>query len=167
MILPEVITTSGVELPLWDLATVTALRIGDRLPTWHPDFPQITDEAAANHWAEGDPWSPRSIVVRGWVVGSIGFHAPPAAAADGVLEAEVGYGLVPSGRGRGIVPEALGAVLMLTDAADVRVRASIAPDNRASMRVAAKLGFTEIRGADDQGELVLVRPLRPAGPADG
>ena len=157
--LPDTIATAGVELPLWDLETATAIRSQRRLARWHPDFPREDDEAAVHHWVEGDPWSPRSIVVQGWVVGSIGFHGPPAPAADGVLEAEVGYGLVPSGRGRGIVPEALGALLALTDAAGVRVRASIAPENRSSMRVAAKLGFTEIRGANPHGELVLVRPL--------
>jgi RimJ/RimL family protein N-acetyltransferase len=157
--LPEVVTTAGLELPLWDLATVTAMRAGERLPAWHPDFPREDDLGAAGLWHEGDPWGPRSIVVRGWVVGSIGFFGPPAPAPDGAAEVEVGYGLVPTGRGRGIVPEALGALLALTDAAGVRVRASIAPANAASLRVAAKLGFTEVRGSTEDGELVLVRPI--------
>lgn len=162
MSLPEVVTTAGTELPLWDLATVTAIRTGERLPRWHPDFPREDDRGAAGLWREGDPWGPRSVVVQGWVVGSIGFFGPPQPAPDGVPELEVGYGLVPTGRGRGIIPEALGALLAHTDAAGVRVRASIAPANTASMRVAAKLGFTVIRGSNEDGELVLVRPLPAA-----
>lgn len=158
--LPPTVTTAGTELPLWDLATVTAIRAGERLPHWHPDFPRDDDRGAAGLWHDGDPWGPRSIVVRGWVVGSIGFFGPPVPAPDGRQEVEVGYGLVPTGRGRGIVPEALGALLALTDAAGVRVRASIAPDNRSSLRVAAKLGFTALRGTTEHGELVMVRPVR-------
>lgn len=163
MTLPDTITTQGTQLPLWDLATVTAIRAGERMPHWHPDFPREDDRGAAGLWHEGDPWGPRSIVVRDWVVGSIGFFGPPQPAPDGQPEVEVGYGLVPTGRGRGIVPEALGALLALTDGLGVRVRASIAPDNRSSLRVAAKLGFTDIRGTTDQGELVLVRPVVSGG----
>lgn len=159
MSLPQVVTTPGLELPLWDLATVTAIRTGDRLPRWHPEFPREDDRGAVGLWREGDTWGPRSILVQGWVVGSIGFFGPPVEAPDGAPEVEVGYGLVTPGRGRGIVPEALGALLALTDAAGVRVRASIAPDNRSSLRVAAKLGFTGIRGTNESGELVMVRPL--------
>jgi [ribosomal protein S5]-alanine N-acetyltransferase len=142
---------------------VAALRAGERLPSWHPDFPREDDLGAAGLWQEGDPWGPRSIVARGWVVGSIGFFGPPEPAPDEVPEAEVGFGLVPTGRGRGIVPEALTALLALTDAAGVRVRASISPDNAASLRVAAKLGFTDVRGTTEQGELVFVRPLPARG----
>ena len=36
------------------------------------------------------------------------------------------------------------------------------PDNAASIRVLAKCGFTELRGANEDGELVMARPL-PAG----
>jgi ribosomal-protein-alanine N-acetyltransferase len=157
--LPEVVRTAGTELPLWDLPTVTAIRTGERMPKWHPDFPREDDRGAAGLWREGDTWGPRSIVVQGWVVGSIGFFGPPQPAPDGAEEVEVGYGLVPTGRGRGIVPEALGALLALTDDLGVRVRAAISPDNRASLRVAAKLGFTDIRGTTESGELVLVRPV--------
>jgi ribosomal-protein-alanine N-acetyltransferase len=141
---------------------VAALRAGERLPQWHPDFPREDDLGAAGLWQDGDPWGPRSIVARGWVVGSIGFFGPPAPAPDDVPEAEVGFGLVPTGRGRGIVPEALAALLALTDAAGVRVRASIAPENAPSLRVAAKLHFTDVRGTTEQGELVFVRPLPSA-----
>ena len=107
-----------------------------------------------------DSWASRSIAHDGVVVGSIGFFGPPDQAADGVLETEVGYGLVEAARGQGLVTEALTALLAETDAAGVRIRASVAPDNQASIRVLAKCGFTDLRGSSEDGELVMARPLR-------
>lgn len=152
--------TARLDLVLWDEATVTAIRDGSRRPEWHPDFPREDDRGAATLWRDGDPWGPRSIVHEGLVVGSIGFFGPPEDAADGTPEVEVGYGLVASARGHGLATEALGALLQRADAARVRVRASIAPDNAASLRVAAKAGFTGVRGTTEDGEMVLVRPVR-------
>lgn len=154
------IVTSRLRLVLWDAATVAALRSGDRLPGWHPGFPRKDDVDASSLWRDGDPWGPRSIVHDGLAVGSIGFFGPPQPAADGVLEAEVGYGLVPDARGLGLATEALLAVLGPVDRAQVRLRASIAPDNAASLRVVAKTGFTELRGTNEDGELVFVRAQR-------
>ncbi|WP_312855958.1 GNAT family N-acetyltransferase [Nocardioides stalactiti] len=146
-------------LPLWDAATVTALRSGERMPGWHPSFPRDDDVDATAVWTENDPWGPRSIVVDGLVAGSIGFFGPPTPADDGVPEVEVGYGLVAEVRGRGIATRALLWSLTHCDRQGVRVRASIAPDNKASLRVAAKAGFTTIRGTNGDGELVMVRPV--------
>lgn len=159
---PAGIETPRLTLVLWDVSTVALLEARDRRPDWHPDFPREDDLAAAALWRDGDPWGPRSIVSlkQRLVIGSIGFFGPPEPATDGVPEAEVGYGLVPPARGHGLATEALGALLARADAAGVRVRASIAPTNTASLRVAAKAGFTGIRGANEDGEMVLVRPLR-------
>jgi [ribosomal protein S5]-alanine N-acetyltransferase len=157
---PVGVTTARLTLALWDAATVAAVRAGERRPDWHPDFPREDDLGAASIWRDGDPWGPRSIVHEGVVVGSIGFFGPPEPAADGVPEVEVGYGLVADARGLGLASEELGALLARADAAGARVRASIAPDNAASLRVAAKAGFTGVRGANEDGEMVLVRPLR-------
>ena len=109
-----------------------------------------------------DPWAPRHIVRGETALGSIGFFGPPEPAADGVPEAEVGYGLVEEARGWGFATEALRAVLVETDRAGVRVRASVEPTNAASVRVLAKCGFTELRGSNEDGHLVMARPL----PAD-
>ena len=46
------------------------------------------------------------------------------------------------------------------EAGGARVRASVLPDNAASIRVLAKCGFTELRGSNEDGELVMARPLR-------
>ena len=41
------------------------------------------------------------------------------------------------------------------------------PDNTASLRVLAKCGFTELRGSNEDGELVMARPLRSPDGAPG
>ena len=172
MSLPAVVASERLTLPLWD-ATLVALiraprpaspeardrRLAELGVQWHPDFPREEDRDAASLWHEGDPWGPRSIVRGVTVLGSIGFFGPPEPAADGVPEAEVGYGLVEEARGWGFATEALRALLAETDAAGVRVRAAVAPENARSLRVLAKCGFTGIRGSNEDGELVLVRPL--------
>lgn len=154
------IATSRLRLVLWDAGTVAAIRSGERLAGWHPDFPREDDVDASSLWRDGDPWGPRSIVYRGLVAGSIGFFGPPQPAEDDVLETEVGYGLVADARGMGLATEALLGVLGPVDLAHARLRASIAPANAASLRVAAKAGFTELRGATEDGELVMVRAQR-------
>ena len=94
----------------------------------------------------------------GLVVGSIGFFGAPLP-VDDVEETEVGFGLVEDARGHGAVTEALDALLEHTDRAGVRIRASVQPENRASLRVLAKCGFTQLRGSTEDGELVMVRPV--------
>ncbi len=160
MVLPATVVTGRLELPLWDAETVVAIRTGQRRVGWHPGFPREDDRDAAGFWRPGDVWGPRSIVDAGVVVGSIGFFGPPQDAGDGTPEVEVGYGLVADARGRGLASEALAAMLGLTDEAGIRVRACVAPDNTASLRVTAKAGFTEIRETTEDGALVMVRPLR-------
>jgi [ribosomal protein S5]-alanine N-acetyltransferase len=91
-------------------------------------------------------------------VGTIGPLGPPE---DG--EVEVGFGLVEAARGRGLASEALRALLAETDVAGVRVRAGVRPGNGASLRVLAGCGFTELRGSDHEGVLVLARPLPDGG----
>jgi len=156
------VTTARLVLPLWDAATVAALRDGARLDGWHRDFPREDDRDAASLWHDGDVWGPRSIVRGVTTLGSIGFFGPPSPAGDGTPETEVGYGLVAEARGWGFATEALRALLGHTDELGVRIRASVAPENARSLRVLAKCGFTQLRGPNEDGELVLARPL-PAG----
>ncbi len=138
---------------------VADLRAGRRRPEWHADFPRRDDVDAASLWVDGDPWGPRSIVRGQTVLGSIGFFGAPAPADDGVPETEVGYGLVPEARGWGFATEALTGMLAAADAAGVRVRAGVSPANATGLKVLAKSGFTGLRGSDDDGNLVMVRPL--------
>jgi RimJ/RimL family protein N-acetyltransferase len=157
--LPDVVTTIRLRLPLITESEAAAMRSGRRDPQWHPDYPRHDDLGAAGLVRDGNPWGPRHIVraFDGVVFGSIGFFGPPADVA-GVPEVEVGYGLVDEARGRGVASEVLTALLAHLDGLGVRVRASVKPENAANLRLLAKCGFTQLRGSDDEGHLVMVRP---------
>ena len=159
MILPATITSERLRLPLWTAEEAADILAGRHRPTWHPDYPRQDDRDAATMVHPGDPWAPRHIIRGDTALGSLGFYGPPEEAADGVLEAEVGYGLVEEARGWGFATEALRAVLAETDLAGVRIRASVVPTNAASIRVLAKCGFTELRGSNEDDNLVMARPL--------
>ena len=159
MTLPDVITTERLRLPLWTPEEAADILAGDHRPGWHRDYPRQDDRDAATMYRAGDPWGPRHIVRGTTALGSVGFFGPPEEAPDGVPEVEVGYGLVDEAHGWGFATEALTALLAETDRAGVRVRASVAPENRASIRVLAKCGFTELRGSNEDGHLVMARPL--------
>jgi ribosomal-protein-alanine N-acetyltransferase len=162
--LERVVTTARLRLEVITPDEATTMLGGQRDPSWHPDYPRQDDLDAVSMIKAGNgdlSWSPRHVVraYDGLVVGSIGFFGPPATADDGVLEAEVGYGLVEDARGRGVATEAVAGMLTHTDRIGVRVRASVQPDNSPSVRVLAKCGFTDLRGSDDEGNLVMARPL--------
>lgn len=157
--LPDEVRTERLRLPLWSPEEAADILAGDHREGWHRDYPRQDDRDAATMYREGDPWGPRHIVRGTTALGSIGFFGPPEEAADGVPEVEVGYGLVDEAHGWGFATEALAGLLAETDRAGVRVRASVAPENRASIRVLAKCGFTELRGSNEDGHLVMARPL--------
>jgi ribosomal-protein-alanine N-acetyltransferase len=162
--LPEVVTTERLRLPLVTPEDAAGMLAGRRRVSWHQDYPRTDDQDAAALVKADDPdgsWGPRHIVraFDSLVVGSIGFFGGPAPGPDEVPEAEVGFGLVEDARGHGAVSEALTALLEETDRAGVRVRASVRPENRSSLRVLATCGFTQLRGSTEDGELVMVRPL--------
>lgn len=159
MSLPALVATARLRLPLWSAEDAAAIRAGEHRPGWHADYPREDDVDAAGLWRAGDAWGPRHIVRGVTALGSIGFFGAPEPARDDVPEVEVGYGLVEEAHGYGFATEALQGLLAGTDALGVRVRASVAPSNRASIRVLAKCGFTELRAANEDGELVMARPL--------
>ncbi len=164
MQLPEVVTSPRLRLPLVTPEDAAGMLAGRRRVSWHRDYPRRSDQDAAAMVKADNPhasWGPRHIVRSGdgLVVGSIGFFGSPAAGPDEVVEAEVGFGLVEEARGHGAVHEALTALLEQTDRAGVRIRASVRPENRASLKVLAACGFTQLRGSTEDGELIMVRPL--------
>lgn len=163
MTLPAVVTSERLTLPVWTPDEAADIRAGRSREGWHRDYPRQDDRDAAGMYHRDDPWAPRHIVRGTTALGSIGFFGPPEAATDDVPEVEVGYGLVDEAHGYGFATEALTALLVETDAAGVRVRASVEPANKASVRVLVKCGFTELRGANEDGELVMARPL-PGSP---
>ena len=165
MSLPREVTTLRLRLPLVTLEERDDMLAGRRRPEWHADYPREDDRDAVTMLRDGGhpgvgPWGPRHIVraFDGLVVGSIGFFGPPVVVAE-VPEVEVGYGLVEEARGHGAATEALRGLLAEADRLGVRVRAGVRPDNARSVRVLAKCGFTGLRGTDEDGALVMVRPV--------
>ena len=92
------------------------------------------------------PWLGRSLVLTEAngarrVIGTAGFHAPPDAAG----RVEIGYRVDPSYRRQGYALEAVRGLMDWAAARGVhRFVASIAPDNKASLALAAKLGFERV-----------------------
>jgi RimJ/RimL family protein N-acetyltransferase len=159
MRLPERIETERLRLVPVTVGDAADMAAGRRQDRWHHDYPRPDDVDAASLVRAGDTgfWGPRHVVLDRRAVGSIGCFGVPV---DG--ETEVGLGLVPEVRGRGVATEALRGLLAATDAAGVRLRASVDPGNTASLRLLARCGFSELRGSTEAGELVMARPL-PGG----
>lgn len=103
-------------------------------------------------------WSVWTIALDGVVVGSASFKGGPD--ARGVVE--IGYGVAPAFRGRGVATEAAIALtgLALADPAVGAVVATTDPRNGSSMRVLEKAGF--VRTGKD-GELLAWRHVRAGG----
>lgn len=95
---------------------VTRRRSERHDPPWAPGYPLEGDTRAAAAYANhlpasagrdgSGPFGYYQIIESGVVVGGIGFHGPPI--GDVV---EVGYGVVPEVRGRGVATEALRQLL--------------------------------------------------------
>ncbi len=88
------------------------------------------------------------------VVGDCGWFGPPD--TEGVVD--LGYGLAPSARGRGVATEAVGLLLTWVGAHGARTaRAEVLPGNAPSLRLLARLGFDPV--GERAGHLVLLRDL--------
>lgn len=153
--LPHEIRSQRLRLVLITPADAADMLAGRRQDRWHPDYPRQDDIDGASMGGQFGSWGSRHVVLGGQAVGSVGFFGPPD---DG--EVEVGYGLVDAVRRQGLATEALRAVLAETDRLGIAVRGRTEPDNGPSLRVLAKAGFTELRGSDDEGYLVMARPAR-------
>jgi RimJ/RimL family protein N-acetyltransferase len=91
------------------------------------------------------------VVEDGVVVGDCGWFGPPD--EDG--EVEIGYGLAPSARGRGVGTEAVRLLVAWVRAQGARsVRAEVLPGNETSLRLLARLGFEDI--GERAGHRILV-----------
>lgn len=110
-----------------------------------------------------EPWLVRAVIAmpEDVVVGHAGFHGPP----DERGMVEIGYTILPSYRRRGYARAAVGELFRYAEAdPNVRVvRASISPDNAASLAVIRPFGFEQVGeqwDEEDGLELVFERPLR-------
>lgn len=156
---PEPIRTPRLQLPALSIAQYDELladkraEVGKELDAdigaaWLDDASWLIGmrrEQLREH-PEHQPWLIRPILRREdgappEAIGYVNFHAPPN--EEGI--AEIGYALLVPWRGRGYGLEAARGALGWA-AADPRVRtlrASVAPDNQASLRLIAKLGFEQ------------------------
>ena len=143
-----------------DLAAASALSAVDLPPffleegwLWRLRLDQVEADPRAQDWVV------RAVVAEPeGVVGHAGFHGPP----DGDGMVEVGYTVLPHLRGRGYATAALAALVAEAAAApDVRVvRASVSPDNPASLAVVRRAGFVLVgEQVDDEDGLELVHEL--------
>ncbi|MFF9481515.1 GNAT family N-acetyltransferase [Streptomyces sp. NPDC014733] len=113
-------------------------------------------------------WMVRQAVVgdEGTVVGHAGFHGPP----DEAGTVEIGYSVAPGFRRRGYARAMLTELLRRAAAepAVTTVRATISPDNVASLATISGFGFVEVGeewDEEDGPELVFEAPARRLPPA--
>ena len=141
---------------------VLALHSGERWPDWAPGFPRQDDLDGApvrdREAMAGREWASRMIVRRcdHQVVGTIGFFGPPDP-ADPTSTVEIGYGLVESARGQGLITDALRLLVPAALARGVTIRAHAAYENGASRRALEGAGFRHSGEMDDGGHLRFVR----------
>lgn len=153
------IRTARLELPALTVAQYDRLMAGDREAVGRELHAEIGEAWLADAaWLIGlrrrqieehpdhRPWLIRPIIRREpdaarEVIGYVNFHAPP----DDQGIAEIGYALLPAWRGRGYAIEAVAGALAwaLEDPRVRTLRASVAPDNDASRRLVARLGFVQ------------------------
>jgi predicted acetyltransferase len=141
----EPIGAAPVETRLARLVPVTseearAMVAGSRRRGWAAGYPREDDVDAVRTMTSAGPdaWTPRHVVRRadGLAVGTIGCFGPPV---DGAVE--IGYGLVASARGSGLMTDVLSGMVRSLEAAGLRVMARTLADNVPSHRVLARLGF--------------------------
>jgi RimJ/RimL family protein N-acetyltransferase len=127
----------------------------EAIGTWRYRADQVRVTPEDLDWVTGLIWDED----RGVVVGKAGFHGAPD--ADGMVE--VGYAVDPAERRRGYARSALLAMLDRARAEpDVRTfRATVSPDNRASLGLIAQLPFVEVGEQwDEQDGLETIYELR-------
>ncbi|MFD8825481.1 GNAT family N-acetyltransferase [Streptomyces sp. NPDC059605] len=114
---------------------------------WAPGYPTDGDVSAARRFlgtcaSTGDPRPFGNYEIRcredGRAIGGMGFHGP----MDGNGSVTIGYGLVPSARGKGYASEALRELLRFARTLGVtRVKGDADHDNTASQHVMTAAGM--------------------------
>ena len=163
----------GVQLVRLNLDTMAALIEGDldraRSLVGAPLTPYLVDQAwlwrIRHAQVLADPtsadWVARAALVDGEVVGHVGFHGPPN--ERGMVE--VAYSVDPALRRQGHARRLLATAFAwaAADPAVRTVRASIGPDNVASLATIAPFGFVfvgEQWDEEDGRELLFERAVR-------
>ena len=123
--------------------------IGAAVPRWLPEQLELFVQyrlATLRVNPAARPWLGRALVLKEAdgtrrVIGTVGFHAPP----DEAGRVEIGYRVDPAYRRQGYALEAVRGLFDWAAARGVhRFVASISPDNKASLSLAAKFGFERV-----------------------
>ncbi|WP_036507952.1 GNAT family N-acetyltransferase [Nocardioides sp. URHA0020] len=136
---------------------LSAWMVSERsVSTWRYRAVQAVETPADLPWITGVLWDDEAEVA----VGQSGFHAAPD--VDGMVE--VGYGVDPAYRRRGYARAALEiAIMRAQDDPDVRtLRATISPDNEASLALIRQYPFVhngEQWDEEDGLELIYELPV--------
>ncbi len=131
-----------VEGDLARASTITGTPLSDYLASpectwlWRIRLAQAVGDPASAHWV-----ARAAVDTAGVVVGHAGFHGPP----DPSGMVEMGYTVEPAWRRRGYARAMVRALLAWAAAEDgvTRVRASISPDNEASLATLRGFGFDQ------------------------
>ncbi len=149
----ETVETDRLSLPVLEAAAVRALASGVSLTELglrdpydvFAEAPLVLDRRAEQLAASpaDAPWLLRLLVEHrsGDVVGYVNFHAPP----DDRGMVEIGYRVAASVRGRGYATEAATAMWRWAREQGARVlRATVGPDNVASLALLHRAGFWHV-----------------------
>jgi [ribosomal protein S5]-alanine N-acetyltransferase len=150
-----IIRTARLDLAPVEPSDANAVLTGERQPEWASDYPTegdivIAGLVAKNSTARADAYVPYKITLRalGRVIGGCGFLGPP----DATGSVEIGYGLVPSQRAKGIATEAVSGLLdaAWTDPVVKLVVAFTDADNEPSQGVLRRIGFQQVHSDSEQ-----------------
>lgn len=162
--LPPNVLAALLEGDLAAARTATGIPLSDYFVSdevmwlWRMRLDQITADPRAADWVVRAAVSVPDNVV----IGAGGFHGPP----DDAGMVEIGYGTDPLFRRRGYA-RAMVTELLRWSAAEpsaVTVRASISPNNTASLATIAGFGFTHVGEQWDEKDGTEYLYERPAGP---
>jgi ribosomal-protein-alanine N-acetyltransferase len=150
-----IIRTARLDLAPVEPSDAHAVLSGERQQEWASDYPTEGDIVIAGVVAQvsaarADAYVPYKITLRalGLVIGGCGFLGPP----DPAGSVEIGYGLVPSQRGKGIATEAVNGLLS-TAWMDPLVKLVVAftdRDNEPSQAVLRRVGFQHVHSDSQQ-----------------
>ncbi len=141
-------------VPVAESDAHTALS-GQRLADWASDYPTegdlvIAGLVAGTSVVRDDAYVPYKITLRtsGQVIGGCGFLGPP----DATGSVEIGYGLAPSQRGKGIATEAVNGLVdqAWRDPVVKVVFAFTDKHNEPSQGVLRRTGFQQVDSDSDQ-----------------
>lgn len=166
-----IIRTERLTLAPVEPSDAHVLLSGERQSDWTADYPTEGDLVIARLIADNPvvpvagtkQYVPYKIILNasGQVIGGCGFLGPP----DATGSVEIGYGLVPSQRGKGIATEAVDGLIAEAwrDTAVEVVFALTDQDNEPSQGVLRRLGFQQVasEGEETRWEIVPSVNRRP------